>query len=282
MIESNSPNAQPRKGRKVVLLGQYPNKMFKYYPENLNSLNALCNTYFWCTSPLLQNDLNDCLAYTNVKVSKASLNIMYNEFEKPIISAGKYKNFKIAKISDEGYGEMLAKTKTTILSALKCSCFSENLLNPLMWSHYASQHRGFALEFQEIKNIFYRNFITEMQYSKNKRTFPVREILSVHKDLSGNTSKSARSWYTLLKYLSHKDRYWKYEQEWRLWTLKDNKVQFPKDSIKAIYFGARCDSDYIKTTLTILESLNITYKAWQMAITDGKLQPYPLNIIIDK
>jgi len=82
-------------------------------------------------------------------------------------------------------------------------CFSEDWVNPLLWSHYADKHRGICLGFEVDKRIL------------RKITY-VKERSALRLPLTNETAD--RVLWT--KYWD-----WKYEEEWRSWLQLDDREE---------------------------------------------------------
>lgn len=80
-------------------------------------------------------------------------------------------------------------------------CFSEDWVNPLLWSHYADKHRGMCLGFD-----VYSRFLRKVEYVKERSTLK----------LPLTTETTDRLLWT--KYWG-----WKYEEEWRSWLKLDER-----------------------------------------------------------
>lgn len=109
-----------------------------------------------------------------------------------------------------------SKWKAEISKEFGIVCFSKRWINPLLWSHYADKHKGFALGFDIPKNVLFkvkyrkeRPLCTWIRYPEDdKQTLPYTEEL------------------IRVKFLS-----WKYEEEFRYGCtlsdcIHDNGVYF--------------------------------------------------------
>lgn len=111
--------------------------------------------------------------------------------------------------------------------SLRICSFSLNNYSLLLWSHYANEHKGIALEYEflDVDNV--RPFIQPIVYSDKVYKIGIFEHYSSIQMIASSLIKS-------------KD--WEYEQEWRLTTFKQ-KDNFPQTlSIPnpiAIYLGTR-------------------------------------------
>lgn len=126
------------------------------------------------------------------------------------------------------------------------ACFCETVQSITMWSHYASSHRGFALEYD------FRPTLTKG--IENSMIYPV-----IYDDVRVDASSFMAYLYTNLMGLKtlnpdtlshircslHKAKHWEYEKEWRLlnYSPRDNifekKVSVVHYKPKAIYYGAK-------------------------------------------
>lgn len=96
------------------LLPKNAEKLFKYFPLNLYSIDGLLRSYFHLTNPEHFNDPFDC-----------NLNLTNNW--------GKIKDSNTLKRNN--------------LKNIGICSFSESIDNPLMWAHYTNNYNGFVLEF---------------------------------------------------------------------------------------------------------------------------------------
>ena len=152
--------------------------------------------------------------------------------------------------------------------------------NLLMWAHYAGQHQGFVIEFDEAHPYFNQkqrpddefNHLRKLHYSVDR---PHRVSLM---DISDEDMFLVKG----------KD--WEYEQEWRmLRPLKDSDVKipvptgdvclfsFPPECVKGVILGARM-SDKDKTEIIHLINTDSRYKhvkVYQASVDDRRFQ---LNI----
>jgi hypothetical protein len=96
------------------LLSKSTDKLFKYFPLNLQSIDGLLRSYFYLANPGSFNDPFDC--NINLLEDIEGLNTLKT------VRRNNYKNIGV------------------------CS-FSENIDSHLMWAHYTNNYNGFVLEF---------------------------------------------------------------------------------------------------------------------------------------
>ena len=118
---------------------------------------------------------------------------------------------------------------------------SEILSEPLMWSHYADEHRGVCLEYILPKDFIVENLMRKdsgnslvvcgrVDYQDNAF---VKCILEAPQDLY----KFAEA--LLHKYLLTKSPSWRYENEGRLILRKSGSIKLPNECLRRVYFGLR-------------------------------------------
>jgi Protein of unknown function (DUF2971) len=90
----------------------------------------------------------------------------------------------------------LEKHNTHVNNTFGVLCFSEDWIDPVLWSHYGSKHRGIALGFD-----LDEGDARKVTYQSKRMDFP-SEI--VPEDV--------------LKHLATKFESWEYEREWRIFT----------------------------------------------------------------
>jgi hypothetical protein len=115
-----------------------------------------------------------------------------------------------------------------------------------MWSHYASQHRGVALEFDTAK------WIEQMPYMKEQ----------FHKVTYSKTRirlKLTRAHYDEAQFFNStiltKDICWKSEEEWRVITKKQGPLEFPVCALTGIIFGCHAPYELIVKVREICQGL---------------------------
>lgn len=124
-----------------------------------------------------------------------------------------------------------------------CS-FSVSNQSLLLWSHYAAEHKGIAIEYDFIETDLVRTFIQPVVYRKEIEKIGFFEEYDTMKMVGSSLIKSID---------------WEYEKEWRL-TIFKQKDNFPQKinvpSPKAIYLGTRFDLNTEKHKKKLFEIAN--------------------------
>ncbi|CED57983.1 putative uncharacterized protein (plasmid) [Aliivibrio wodanis] len=125
-------------------------------------------------------------------------------------------------------------------------CVTDDPENNLMWSHYASSHRGFCIEWDSsiIK-------AEKVSYESDIASFKVIDLIKSHFNIISNDEPARNMW----KALRIKLKEWEYESEYRL-QLNDQKyyhviernsnfvlVGYEPEWIKSIIFGYRMSEE---------------------------------------
>lgn len=109
-------------------------------------------------------------------------------------------------------------------------CFSENVRQLLMWSHYATQHKGFAFQFETCKDILNFTGAWPLNYTDE---FPIYNW--------GGDFEEVKS-ILLNKYSA-----WSYEQERRIIRINGahTYLRINPISLSGVIYGARTNKDTI-------------------------------------
>jgi hypothetical protein len=177
-------------------------KLYKYHTINLYLLQSLRKKINWHSKLHLLNDPYECFF-----IDKTNTSV--------------YKNF---------------------LSQLCVCCFSKNMNEILMWSHYANNHKGVCIEFEIIDESVINEQLFEVKYSNELLTHNNIEKTSLgHLSLNLNNNG---------KFLVTKFQNWSYEEEWRTYVICDDENLNGMEkhfigNLTALYFGKNSSQDDI-------------------------------------
>jgi hypothetical protein len=150
-----------------------------------------------------------------------------------------------------------------VLGRLGVLCLSENGDHPLMWSHYASSHRGICLRFNGRDEFF--NQTHGITYSSTRPSV-----------CALGTSKSIEIQNQRLQLaLCTKHDVWTYEDEWRdirypaqLATF-DNRVRtYPPTALDGVLLGAAISDEHKRQVAEWIGESAPHARVWQMRIDD--------------
>jgi len=215
-VEKNLFSVIPRKKDKRPK----PKTLFKYYPLNKDSIDALKEQYIYAPHPFQLNDPFDC--YNGLIDFDNEENI--NSF---------YKLKGIEKHIDDDIRFLFHKE---LYSEIGIISMTESFDNFLMWSYY-NEHKGYCIEFDYIKLNIEMLGVFQINYQDN-----IEQISFKYPGLS------------MLYQSNIKNKVWKHEKEWRLLVYKkgkerklnsDDKRKFKYDkvAIKSITLGNKFFQD---------------------------------------
>jgi hypothetical protein len=172
--------------------------------------------------------------------------------------------------------EMLA-----MLAASKILCLSEVATNVLMWAHYASNHKGVALQFGTpvgIDSPWSR--ARKIEYVSTPPALADLELLSDF--LSGYKSFNAKE--IMDKFVYTKSQEWEYEQEWRI-NRSDGfdkhaafeDLHFHPQELFGMVFGCRADQVTIQSFTALGIALNSNLKIFRARKTGFTLEIEEVN-----
>ncbi|MFC0048506.1 DUF2971 domain-containing protein [Rheinheimera tilapiae] len=137
---------------------------------------------------------------------------------------------------------------------------SRDLKSVLLWSHYADQHKGFAVGFNLSDDLVSEidPHITDLSPVTyvTKNPFPTNHI-----ELFNNSYQQYMNglgfiipYITQTKLLTSKTKPWSYEKEYRLIRDKSGFVNFDPKIVKEVVFGAAMPDAHIQTVIKILST----------------------------
>ena len=169
-------------------------------------------------------------------------------------------NIPTENITDKDWVEintnLLEQRFDHIINKFGVLCFSGNWDNILMWSHYASEHKGFVLIFKFDRSSSFYSKIRKVIYKECVEFFDID-----HKN----------SHIKIQEMFSTKNNIWKYEEEYRIIHNPDTKTEkyesgikiFPKKLLQGIIFGINCNNEHINQIKTWVNIHNPSLKLFQ-------------------
>lgn len=201
---------------------------------------------------------NSSLEYTKITALSEKIKNKLNEFSEPdrkayeeveriiwneVTSSSLLKDIYDKAINLSSIARRMMENQFGIL------CLSKSFNNPLMWGHYASDHKGIMFEFDfstipknsplysSIREVNYRSDYPEMSYETllglNNAIFPKQSI----------------EFMGILSFTKHDA--WKYEQEYRSLASnnildENNLAAIPKECFKSITIGCTADDGSVE------------------------------------
>lgn len=184
---------------------------------------------------------------------------------------------RLAEYIDERNGRFRSELQAALLyqarNGYKLCSLSSRIDSTLMWSHYAKDHTGFAMEY-EFKSLpesdpVYR-FLWPVIY-----TGAMLDISFVYDDAAGRTN----GLYPVLAAMS-KAKDWAYEGEWRLiipGSPGEAPFNLPVPAPKAIYLGAHIKGKNQQRLASIAKQKGIPVFKMHLAPSEYKMEPRQLD-----
>ena len=153
---------------------------------------------------------------------------------------------------------------------LRVICFSDANNSPLMWSHYAKDNSGFAIEY-DLNAWECKEHISPVKYIDKREKIPWDFLDDVGQSQLSETIKN----YTL-----YKSKEWDYEREWRLvisrYLTTPNVPKlacFLADYITGVYLGERIEEHFEREILHHYKNTPVRIYRMQHAKNDFSLIP---------
>ena len=269
---------------------QNPQSLFKYLSFGERLLDQLCRDEVYYAAPASFNDPLDCRPVVKADISEVALERLLaemarrrlnKEFDvaiKKVKLQGKettahlnaltgsetrklIENFKYNATNPE-INDQLAYYRNALTLEIEREmrkgydrgvlCLSRKFDSPLMWSHYADQHRGVCIEYDV--SMLKPHELHQITYGAS------REVLTSQlRDFIFENSESARNAIDKACLLT-KASEWRYEREWRI--LGQLGSQASPLKLKSIIFGMNCPDTLQHTIEKALKGRDEEVKFW--------------------
>ena len=274
-----------------------PEKLYKYRYFCENHLSALQNDCLYSSGPDHLNDIREApISILADKLKQRALQKAYDDAREknPWLPATSIKDeydlacifhslhmkgqpespFPCPKPGADAYIDALVSWAETNFKAIldqhihaiknmyNVCCFSSELDEDLMWSHYANSHTGFCIQY-DFKSLGLLNDRVQLLLPVIYRDSPSVEV----DDLDAADG-------SLVMYaLTQKNTKWSYEKEWRsfyMHTEKPHPENMPKP--KSIYLGAKAREDDKQKVLGICSETMIPLYQMTLPNVNASLQ----------
>lgn len=127
---------------------------------------------------------------------------------------------------DQSARYVTQSSRSTLLSEFGVICLTHSYDNHLMWSHYAQNHQGFCIGFDD-------SIMNEIDNTTAKGDVIYHNVIPAFRFFYDHPDDFVS------KTVFSKSEEWKYEQEYRIVTEKQGIVDFPMTCIKEVILGCR-------------------------------------------
>ena len=243
-----------------------PKHLFRYRSVNENNIKSFRDDTIYLSDPETFNDPTDCMLYVNPETIMES---RMQEMASSTVLTEDKKNFglsdeQVRMLDVVNFGiDTIARTR----EGTKLACFSERIEAPLMWAHYADEHKGFALRYD--MDAFSEDNCSSCNndmlcYRKGRPFYPV-----IYKNKRPDSTGYALACTMIYEndLYSHyypkpllpfivKGRDWEYEREWRCICRNEDKQSFHMEP-SAIYIGWKMRKEDRLNLMSIAEKKGI-------------------------
>lgn len=221
------------------------NLMFYKYRSDLDEsdrdLDIIKNSEVWFDTPKNFNDPFDCSPKPSVRTREQAIAVIERSINGKSLTdetrhqiEASYSENSESVIESVRYGSATPEYVQQFMSQYLVFSLAKNPLIRLMWSHYASNHSGFAIEF-DLMPITMQEMATGNRESIENSFLPMpveykNERPEIHEENSDRSSLP----------LFVKDKIWSYEAEYRMLRQGEpSLVGFDPIALSAIILGAR-------------------------------------------
>ena len=247
--------------------------VYKYQKIDEWFYKNLINMQIYCNSPENFNDPFDCqteLSYTESlgKIIEEKRN--HQDLMEKMLTGGPVlmiKHLVESELRDNFFVKDMITSLKSGREKLYISCFSDSLVNELLWAHYGWNHKGICIAYDipEIKKVKYSEDYPRLSDDFIEKLLMLRrEGIEAYPKYKEELQREFSE-----KAILTKSKAWEYENEWRL-INNEEFVNINKNQFKSIYFGLRTSEEDKKAILQILKDKDIKIPVYQMEKVKGK------------
>jgi hypothetical protein len=161
---------------------------------------------------------------------------------------------------------------------------SECVASDLMWAHYAKDHSGFVIEFDETNSFF------NQKRSEKDEFFHLRKVSYLKNSLRANSMEELVDSDLFASKLSK----WAYEREWRMLVPLTGRqpelhngdepvhlIQIPKEIIAGVIFGVKASADLRRKFFSIKKNdpaySHVQFREAFVDLEKGRISTRPIS-----
>ena len=242
-----------------------PRKLFRFRAVRDYNIDSFAKGYVFLNSPESFNDPTDCMLYVDPEQVMMSLLSDIPPDEYQMIKDKPIPNERLIKrLNAVNYG---IDTIQRVREKVRIACFCESILSPLMWSHYAENHKGFALRYDMSKFTGCEDDSCSCSSLCHRAGFPFYPVFykNTRSDTTGYACACALNEYMGFSAGEHpipllpliqKGKDWSYEKEWRC-ICRNSEIEKMYFEPDAIYLGNQINDSDRKELIEIATSKGI-------------------------
>jgi hypothetical protein len=259
-----------------------PRRLYKYRAFNANTLRLLSQAEIYYANPAHFNDPMDCRPEIEIDIDLKTLEKLcyrllvlnrgkdaaiacmrnhrymsteYGNYKTDPAATGCYTEDLRREIRDFIYAEMREHGVLSLAKRWNC---------PLMWSHYADEHRGLCIEYDTKEN--HCDGLFPVNYDASG-SIKVSDILRWKIEKSAEAEGLVRE-----AFFYAKARDWRYEREWRDVRKGVGARDATLKSISAVYFGMRCDPAVSTSVIMLFSNAAAAVKFFSLHRDENSFQ----------
>lgn len=260
---------------------QSPRRLYKYRRFNTATLRLLSQSEVYYADPAVFNDPLDCRPVVQIDTDVKTLEkVCYRML---VLAGNKQKaldrmehhrymstqqgDFRKDSAAIDDYTESLRSEVTGLLyeqmrtfgvlsMAARWNC-------PLMWSHYADEHKGVCIEFDVTDHRC--DHLSAVDYD-TAGLIKASDLFAWK--VRGSQSAQRVIWNA---FFYAKAKQWRYEREWRDVARKSGAQDTPL-KLNAIYFGLRCDYAVVVAVVKLFTRASPPMKFFEIYRRDNSFQ----------
>ena len=250
--------------QKMLAAGQLPHSLFKYRSLSGESkkytldIFRKCELYF--AAPKSFNDPFDC----NLPLVLSSREELAESIA--LRQTLGYSSSDVRKhvLSDKKIKSHIKRAVDRVMNSHGVCCFSRKCDDILMWSHYGDCHRGICLEFDVSEEPGFFVFPQNVKYQDSYPLLDVSQEDGIQKYIGA--------------LISTKYSAWAYEEEVRVYKVKNHPYSFNPKILKSVIFGCKSDDTTISEVLKVVRDNDaLSHVRFYKVVMDDKA--YKLNLI---
>lgn len=233
------PYRQRRRGMHILFGGQYPRFLYRLQrfapgePEMVERLReVVVYAELWLSSPVDFNDPFDMTAAIVFEGSeeerRAFISSKIDRLRPDVSKAARRRRVDELMRDPNGLETMLRESFRTNMAQVGVTCFTSKARDIVMWSHYAENHTGIALQFEPSRDVLNLASAVRVLYAKQ---YPVLNWFMEFQEGIGHA-------------LRQKHEAWAYEGEFRCIRIRDAHTRslLADGGLTGIILGCRSPS----------------------------------------
>jgi hypothetical protein len=237
-------------------MNSIPKQLYRFFSVPDRDIETLKEGMVFYPEPSQLNDPFDCQITINTNISKIpkEMRFWYIRYMSYLVNQQTDDTLKFSTDEDWSFQhrfDFLCEDFLTSMFRYGIHSLTENINNQLMWSHYASAYKGFAIGYDTSKPVD-KNVTNSTWKVKYQEKIPQFDIVTL--------LNSENDWKRMKKeLLSVKGKIWSYENEWRMIIWPGGRKERIPYLIDEIIFGHMLEDKYCEQLRELFGS-KVNYK----------------------